>query len=1435
NDRLLLGKKEFPNMSVMSKKPSETVFEASFTSDSTLWPEWSDAALNKENWAYPKNGPDGSFLDTQLVQLPPSLVSYEWIRAKNLDNRNIVKQLIGVYTPIMKRPLFAIERRSIKERLPVRAVVYFRANKSPILRSGWIGNKWRERQFYLEWAAPILAGLDECVFDEQCWQGGKYMVRLYFLGAWRRILVDDMIPVNEEKTPLLPRTGNDFELWPMLLAKALLKLCSLTWTDYYEIVDFHPVACLTGWVCLRLEVGYLSPQDKWDFLRQYADHFEWEAEVTEEESQAKASRSRRSKEGKLSKETVKTKKSKDTKKSTKTDRSTKSKELKALTKPEPVTLFLGLEDMNKVSPDIVPEIAPCWDHFIYIVQSRDIPLDLRDVKPPLARWKLHRWLKWAINEGTIDPVEYFVPIRSLKVVSPLRKCEQSVINKYSATTMEENLRDGGGIDETSRKDKSRETSMEQKKTSTESSEDISFWADFNKMEPYVKDVHFFYKLDYFRYSAKLSDRFPPRQPNDEKSETNNKIDSKKGSRKNSPSKAAAENSEFIDVYSWPQKMSRTRNEPLYVFADSLEGKFFLIEFSTFQVSVEVFGNDDDRAAIPTIKLKGNKDCLSVEEHCWFRRPERSNCFVRVLTAGTKSTVMELDRGRHLLQIYCHSESDCFVSISSDTAFYVGDRRRMYQLMCTESETIDQMMRHISISVSRAYQAFGTENYPGALKIYYSSYLPPIEDRKKEYKMFYDQIHGYFVDEQVQLIRKIMPEDEVPTVLRALRIFLLNHTVGLECYSAISMLLKNSRKLNARGSLTMDEKYAVQHNAAAIIQAFFKMITIRKYLRVHNPRHEQHEQVSRSLVKVAELYNYNKGESLANQVLRNILKHHDKLYDVYHCSRDFEHILQAQELKGTLTNVTANQWLPVVRLTVNPPCSETVLANIDLFVNLPKYSVRVFKNETGEEVLRLVNNVVPTRYEHEKFGYTLFCYGWSEDQTLKELPWSLNIITTKGQPVFHFLMDEVSYLTINVPPVLVTEELSNSYVPNAGNYISKWIVRVAKPSVVSFRLRVSYEKVRMSLRVTDEEGQVLSQTKGTSVVILPMVYLKFQRRSTEIIFQRTKIDDENSGEEKIDSNEDKSKDDLLRYTIYHVEALVLENSWPLTRAEWSLVSEFKVKATGTVVKTKMSPFSNTGRLSKNESFRSRKVSRLPVQSVPAVESPYWVLQVVTDSGSGLEVLDNIFQDRTKEMEIARMKETWAKENPDSLQRGRELREAFIKKHEIKSKSSTDSPEKKVPSHPEKSLKRDGQRLSVVGTSEISMAHLEERTLKPPASLRRLPPLDLTVYEVREDEEDKPRMKTESDEETLRNIRTMNIVYAQDDYAHFLEELENLYRRQRYQYKTLYGRYLDEFFDRRAILEDVYEARRVYINSMKPVAASSTKSTKKSVKSKKSKKT
>ncbi|CAL7940379.1 unnamed protein product [Xylocopa violacea] len=1443
-------------MSVMSKKVAESVLEDPLTDDTALWQEWSDATLNKENWTYPKNGPDGLFFDTQVVQLPSSLEPREWIRAKDLEN---LTEPLTVFVADSKYPDLIANNKHLMHsqfaRWFISALINLQyCGQNGLEISGENGNFiWNCR--YQSWRGWMnVYSMSKAGKGAQhrptVNPNGKYIVRLYFLGAWRRIVVDDTIPVNAEKTPLLPRTANNSELWPMILSKAVLKLCALTWFGSREIVDFHPVACLTGWVCLRLDVGYLSPQDKWDFLGKYADHFEWKAEATEQES-PDATRSKRSKEPKtVSKDSARTKKSKETERTKKSKDTGDTKKLKdklqimsRLTKPKPVTLFLGLKGMNEVSAEVVPELTPCSSHFVYVAQSRDIPLDPNDVKPPLARWKLFRWLEWAISEGMIDPVEYFVPIRSLRIVSPLRKYEESVINRFNNTF--------SGADEESQRTKSQKSKESQKKVSQslELREDISFWADFNKLEPFIKDVHFFYKLDYFPYTTKLSDRFAMKALNDQRSET------KKSSRKSSPSKSTFKDPDFVDAYCWPLKMMLTRNEPLYLFTDSLEKKFFLIDFSTFQVSVDSFEETyNEETTYSKCILKGNEDCLVVQKHNWFRRPKKSDCLVSVSTAGTKSTVMEIDRGRHLLRVYCRSETDCFVTISSDTIFHVGDKRRMYELMCTESEMVDQLARLLSNAIGNICQAFGTARFFEAMKNYYNSYLLSAEERKGKNKLLYDQLHDYFMNEVAHLIRMIARADEVPGMLRSLRILFLNPVIGLEQSDAMSKLMTNLRAMRNRTESGRDsrhlevsahiiqqsaDKIVEENNAATIIQSFFQMIVVKKYRKIHDPAHKEHVQVSRNLLKVAELFNYNKRESLANQVLRNILKRYDKLYDIYYCVRDFEYTLQVQELKGALTNVRANQWLPIVRLVVNPRVTETVLAAIDLFVSLTRCSVRVFENDTGQEMLRVVNNVIPTRYSYSKLGYTIFCYAWSEDQPVKQLPWSLNVITMRGQPTFQFLDNGEPLSTIPVPPILIVDELFDTYIPNPRNSICKWVVRVAKPCLVSFRLRVSYENVRVAIKVTDMQGETLSQVKGTYVVILPMVYLGLEREPAANLLAVKKSSDNDKPDEHTEENFGDEKDDGTESThkVYHVEASVLDDSWPLTRREWSCVSEFKVKPTGSLSRTRVPPFSSTGRLSKSESVRSRKGSKHSVDSTGTLESPYWVLQVVTDPESGLE----ISRDRTKEIEIAQLKEAWAKENPDSLQRGRELREAFVKEHEIKPETRTGSIERKASSHSKSSLtKRDTQRSSIADASETSMLHLEERTLKPTASLRRLPPLDLTVYEVKEDQGKEPRLKTESDEELSRSIRAANIARAKENYENFLDKLENLFEKQKERHATMYGRYMEYFWDGRASSEEAYEARNSYVRRTKPVAASSTKSTKatkttKKSTSKKSKKT
>lgn len=53
---------------------------------------------------------------------------------------------------------------------------------------------------------------------------GKYCVRLHIYGSWRKITIDDRLPVDAQGNCLFLQTNNVSELWPLLLMKALCKV-----------------------------------------------------------------------------------------------------------------------------------------------------------------------------------------------------------------------------------------------------------------------------------------------------------------------------------------------------------------------------------------------------------------------------------------------------------------------------------------------------------------------------------------------------------------------------------------------------------------------------------------------------------------------------------------------------------------------------------------------------------------------------------------------------------------------------------------------------------------------------------------------------------------------------------------------------------------------------------------------------------------------------------------------------------------------------------------------------------------------------------------------------------------------------------------------------------------------------------------------------------
>ena len=53
---------------------------------------------------------------------------------------------------------------------------------------------------------------------------GKYAIKLFWLGSWRKVIVDDRIPFSVDGKPIIITSPLLSEIWPVLITKALLKI-----------------------------------------------------------------------------------------------------------------------------------------------------------------------------------------------------------------------------------------------------------------------------------------------------------------------------------------------------------------------------------------------------------------------------------------------------------------------------------------------------------------------------------------------------------------------------------------------------------------------------------------------------------------------------------------------------------------------------------------------------------------------------------------------------------------------------------------------------------------------------------------------------------------------------------------------------------------------------------------------------------------------------------------------------------------------------------------------------------------------------------------------------------------------------------------------------------------------------------------------------------
>ena len=88
--------------------------------------------------------------------------------------------------------------------------------------------------------------------------GGKYAVKIYVCGVWRKVIVDDRIPVDINQRATIVSSQERREMWPMILLKAAYKSVYLMGSPVLQSENDSPVvvmeiialvlSVLTGWL-----------------------------------------------------------------------------------------------------------------------------------------------------------------------------------------------------------------------------------------------------------------------------------------------------------------------------------------------------------------------------------------------------------------------------------------------------------------------------------------------------------------------------------------------------------------------------------------------------------------------------------------------------------------------------------------------------------------------------------------------------------------------------------------------------------------------------------------------------------------------------------------------------------------------------------------------------------------------------------------------------------------------------------------------------------------------------------------------------------------------------------------------------------------------------------------------------------------------------------
>ncbi|TRZ16650.1 hypothetical protein HGM15179_010476, partial [Zosterops borbonicus] len=816
--------------SVFSKTPSmhSKVAASHEKSRFPIWPEWNDADINAEKWDTgkpAKEKPGKPQLSTGFddpegkIRLPASLKVHSWKRPQEFLTDEvpvIVKNETSFDLVSANEHIFCCE---LMRWIVSEIYVVWRIHNENSLNSETPTLVWKPWEHIY---ALCKATKEHIPLYNKF---GKYVLKLYWMGCWRKIIVDDTMPFSEDENLLLPATTCQNELWPMLLAKAIIKLAntSIHETGKREMEEFTVLQTLTGWIpeVIPLQPEYLDKV--WDFLKEIVPEFKLpekkapELESTQddtkpEETKDSEFRSEVSSVNKLSdineKVEIANSVSKEKAEQKKVGKKKKGEREKKVAFQSPVKLekSQSLEDPDKKSPvPTQPEMivyAGCiplhlfeedifvlsrmadssekmrqfglshiHSHPVLITRTRSCPLEAPPEPPPLPSWKLFRQKKHIVV--TSEPQEPVVekPEKHLEIASPFFKYKLDIIKiptdtRFPKSTLKK------GFHSISRLPSFTETDENE----SDSNEDMNQNGRHSNLEDYSQVIIFLvFNLTYLD-AKQMSEK----ADTDMKSLTEAKSKDETASENISVSKETWITFEdfcvcFQRLYVFHKPHTYAHNYHKTCFKSSEEEVFYyLIADSVMPIEILVSFSALVHWYEGT-KKEDSMGMLKVEYFSW-QSVTPGELVLKMSTSATKATVVNIPLGRHILLFTVTCPMGHHIHLCSTVPCVFGEEAAVMPSLQKESSRFIEQATTILKAVGNVINNFSNKDeLPKALKELEVAHCPPgIHDTKiakeniKESSRFIEQATT-ILKAVGNVINNFSNKDELPKALKELEV------------------------------------------------------------------------------------------------------------------------------------------------------------------------------------------------------------------------------------------------------------------------------------------------------------------------------------------------------------------------------------------------------------------------------------------------------------------------------------------------------------------------------------------------------------------------------------------------------------------------------------------------------------------------------------------